>query len=148
MITSAGPQVIEFNARFGDPETQVVLPRLQSDLLELCAAVAEARSTTCAAELERRGNLWGRRRLTGLPWLVCHGLPITGLDALDPDIIAFHAGTRPRARWPTRTTGGRVLTLVARGATVAAARAHVYANMARVSFEGAHWRSDIAAREE
>ncbi len=149
MITNDGPQVIEFNARFGDPETQVVLPRLQSDLLELCAAVADGAldrvappiwsdEATCGVVVASRGY----------PGSYATGLPITGLDALDPDIIAFHAGTAREPDGQLVTAGGRVLTLVARGATVAAARAHVYANMARVNFEGAHWRSDIAAREE
>ena len=148
MITDTGPQVIEFNARFGDPETQVVLPRLESDLLELCAAVADgtldrvappiwSTEATCGVVLASRGY----------PGTYAKGFPITGLEALDPDILAFHAGTVREPDGQLVTTGGRVLTLVARGATVAAARARVYANIVHVTFEGAQWRSDIAARE-
>lgn len=148
MITDSGPQVIEFNARFGDPETQVVLPRLESDLLELCAAVAEgalgrvpppvwSTEAACGVVVASRGY----------PGSYAKGFPITGLDTLDQDILAFHAGTAREPDGQIVTTGGRVVTLVARGATVGAARARVYANIARVYFEGARWRSDIAARE-
>jgi phosphoribosylamine--glycine ligase len=83
----------------------------------------------------------------GYPGEYAKGFPITGLDALDPDIVAFHAGTAREPDGQLVTTGGRVLTLVARGATVAEARARVYANINRVYFEGARWRSDIGARE-
>jgi phosphoribosylamine--glycine ligase len=148
MITEDGPQVIEFNARFGDPETQVVLPRLESDLLELCAAVADG-------TLDRAPTpVWSAEAACGVvvaaggyPGPYAKGTPITGMDALDPDILVFHAGTIRQAGGQFVTNGGRVLTLVARGATVADARARVYANIARVQFAGARWRSDIAARE-
>ena len=148
MITASGPQVIEFNARFGDPETQVVLPRLESDLLELCAAVADG-------TLDRAPTpVWSAEAACGVvvaaggyPGPYAKGTPITGMDALDPDILVFHAGTIRQAGGQFVTNGGRVLTLVARGATVADARARVYANIARVQFAGARWRSDIAARE-
>ena len=103
MITTDGPQVIEFNARFGDPETQVVLPRLHSDLLELCAAVADGALDRVAPPI------WSDEATCGVvvasggyPGAYATGFPITGLDALDPDIIAFHAGTARDARWPTR----------------------------------------------
>jgi phosphoribosylamine--glycine ligase len=149
MVRSAGdPQVIEFNARFGDPETQVALPRLESDLLELCAAVADGALDRVPAPI------WSDEAACGVvvasrgyPGEYAKGFPITGLDALDPDIIVFHAGTAREPDGLLVTTGGRVLTLVARGATVAEARARVYANIERVYFEGARWRSDIGARE-
>ncbi len=149
MVSGEGePQVIEFNARFGDPETQVVLPRLENDLLELCAAVADGAldrvpppvwsdAAACGVVVASRGY----------PGEYAKGFPITGLDTLDPDIIAFHAGTAREPDGQLVTTGGRVLTLVALGATVAEARARVYANIERVYFEGARWRSDIGARE-
>lgn len=148
MITESGPQVIEFNARFGDPETQVVLPRLESDLLELCAAVADG-------ALDRApGPVWSDEAACGVvvaaegyPGAYAKGLPISGLDALAPDILVFHAGTTRQPDGQLVTSGGRVLTLVARGATVSEARARVYMNIARVQFAGARWRGDIAARE-
>ena len=148
MITDDGPQVIEFNARFGDPETQVVLPRLESDLLALCAAVADGALDRVPAPV------WSDEAACGVvvasrgyPGAYAKGFPITGLDTLDPDMLVFHAGTAREPDGQIVTTGGRVLTLVARGATVSAARARVYANIERIRFEGARWRSDIAARE-
>jgi phosphoribosylamine--glycine ligase len=74
-------------------------------------------------------------------------VPITGTADVDADLLVFHAGTRRDSSGTLRTTGGRVLTLVARGATLAAAQSRVYANIARMRFEGAQWRTDIAARE-
>jgi phosphoribosylamine--glycine ligase len=148
MVTRDGPQVVEFNARFGDPETQVVLPRLQSDLLALLLAAADGRLD------EAEPPEWSAEAACGVvvasagyPGPFEKGLPITGLDALDPDILVFHAGTRARDDGGLVTSGGRVLTLVALGPTVAAARERVYANVERVRFAGARWRSDIGARE-
>lgn len=148
MMTDSGPYVIEFNCRFGDPETQVVLPRLTSDLAELCAAVAAGRLDTVSPPT------WSDEAACGVA-LVSGGYPgdyekgktITGLDTLDSDILAFHAGTRREPDGRLVTNGGRVLTLVARGPSVIAARERVYANIGRVRFDGAHWRTDIGARE-
>lgn len=148
MMTDSGPYVIEFNCRFGDPETQVVLPRLTSDLAELCAAVAAGRLDTVSPPT------WSDEAACGVA-LVSGGYPgdyekgktITGLDTLDSDILAFHAGTRRDPDGRLVTNGGRVLTLVARGPSVIAARERVYANIGRVRFDGAHWRTDIGARE-
>ncbi|HEX9038437.1 MAG TPA: phosphoribosylamine--glycine ligase [Ktedonobacterales bacterium] len=148
MMTDAGPYVIEFNCRFGDPETQVVLPRLNTDLAELCAAVA-------AGSLDAVPTpTWTDTAACGVT-LVSGGYPnayetgklITGLDALDSDILAFHAGTRRAPNGDLLTAGGRVLTLVGRGPSVSAARERVYANIDRIRFDGAHWRTDIGARE-
>ncbi len=148
MVNGNDAQVIEFNARFGDPETQVVLPRLESDLLALCAAVTDGALDRVAPPV------WSDEAACGVvvasrgyPGEYAKGFPITGLETLDPDIIAFHAGTAREPDGQLVTTGGRVLTLVARGATIAAARERIYANIARVYFEGARWRSDIGARE-
>lgn len=148
MIADGKPQVIEFNARFGDPETQVVLPRLESDLLALCAAVADGALDRVAPPI------WSDEAACGVviasrgyPGHYAKGFPVTGLDALDPDILVFHAGTAREPDGQLVTTGGRVLTLVARGASRDEARARVYANIGRTYFEGARWRSDIAAQE-
>ncbi|MBF6589244.1 MAG: phosphoribosylamine--glycine ligase [Ktedonobacterales bacterium] len=149
MLTREGPKALEFNARFGDPETQVVLPRLESDVLALCAAAADG-------QLDRVPMpAWSAKATCGVvvasagyPGPSASGLPITGLETLDSDILVFHAGTRRVADGQLVTSGGRVLTLVAYGETVAAARAHVYANIERVRFAGARWRRDIAAREQ
>lgn len=148
MITRDGPSVIEFNCRFGDPETQVVLPRLKSDLLTLCGAVAAGKLDSVPAPEWADDAACGVVVASGgYPGAYEKGKVITGLDTLDDDMLVFHAGTRREADGRLVTSGGRVLTVVARGATVVAARERVYANIDRVRFEGARWRSDIGARE-
>jgi phosphoribosylamine--glycine ligase len=148
MLTDEGPKALEFNARFGDPETQVVLPRLQSDLLELLVAAARGRLDEAPAPTWRDEAACGVVLASaGYPGPFERGKRITGLETLDPDILVFHAGTRREPDGSLVTTGGRVLTLVALGPTVAAARERVYANVDRVHFEGARYRTDIAARE-
>lgn len=148
MITRAGPRVVEFNCRFGDPETQVVLPRLTSDLLSLCAAVAAGRLDTVPAPAWTDEAACGVVVAAGgYPGHYAKGQVISGLESLDDDMLVFHAGVRREADGRLVTAGGRVLTVVARGATVQAARERVYANIGRVRFEGARWRSDIGARE-
>ena len=148
MLTRDGPYVIEFNARFGDPETQVVLPRLTSDVLDLCAATADGRLDTVAEPQWMDDAACGVVVASGgYPGPFERGLSITGLDTLDSDILVFHAGTRREENGRLVTSGGRVLTLVATAPTVVAARERVYANIARVRFAGARWRGDIGARE-
>ncbi|MGZ3673901.1 MAG: phosphoribosylamine--glycine ligase, partial [Ktedonobacterales bacterium] len=147
MLTRDGPYVLEYNARFGDPETQVVLPRLRSDLIELCLACVQGRlDSVPPPEWTTNAACGVVLASSGYPGPFEKGLPITGLDTLDPDILAFHAGTRQHDGQLV-TSGGRVLTLVATGPTVAAARERVYANIERVHFPGARWRTDIASRE-
>ncbi|MGH2517532.1 MAG: phosphoribosylamine--glycine ligase, partial [Ktedonobacterales bacterium] len=148
MLTRNGPYALEFNARFGDPETQVVLPRLTSDFLELCAATADGQLDRVPAPTWAADAACGVVVASaGYPGPIEKGLPITGLDALDPDIHVFHAGTRREPSGQLVTSGGRVLTLVATAPTVVAARERVYANIERVRFAGAWWRHDIGARE-
>jgi phosphoribosylamine--glycine ligase len=149
MMTAEGPHVIEFNCRFGDPETQVVLPRLTGDLAELCAAVAAGKLDSVALPTWTQEAACGVALVSGgYPGTYATGKTITGLDELDDDILAFHAGTRREADGRLVTAGGRVVTLVARAASVSAARERVYANIERVRFERAHWRTDIGAREK
>jgi phosphoribosylamine--glycine ligase len=151
MLTSAGPQVIEFNARFGDPETQVVLPRLdgdEGDLLALLLATAEGRLAAMPAPTWSSSVTCGVVAASaGYPGPFEKGKPITGLDTLDADVLVFHAGTQRTGDGQLVTAGGRVLTVVARGNDMASARAHAYANIARIHFDGMRWRNDIAARE-
>ena len=170
MITADGPKVLEFNARFGDPETQVVLPRLRTDLVDIAFAVIEGRLDRLIIEWSKEPCVGVVMASAGYPGSYSRGIPITGLDSLDPDVIAFHAGTRfvpasepPRARSLLRgpkiradyasttgqikTDGGRVLTIVAQGQTIGEARQKVYDNLRRIQFRGAHYRHDIAARE-
>jgi phosphoribosylamine---glycine ligase len=148
MITREGPYVIEFNARFGDPETQVVLPRLQGDLLALCLAAALGRLDTVPAPKWASDATCGVVLASaGYPGVVLAGKPITGLERVDDDILVFHAGTRRAGSGELVTSGGRVLTIVAQGPDMLQARSRVYTNLERIHFAGAHWRTDIAARE-
>jgi phosphoribosylamine--glycine ligase len=148
MITSNGPQVIEFNARLGDPEAQVILPRLESDLLDLFLAASEQR-------LDSRRIAWRPEAACGVvlassgyPDAYQTGFPINGLEQLPADLLAFHAGTRLGEQGQLVTSGGRVMTLVALGQNVTAARARVYEEIERIQFQGCRYRHDIAAREE
>jgi phosphoribosylamine---glycine ligase len=144
MLTEAGPRLVEFNARLGDPETQVVLPLLDEDLLDLLAACARGGLVPGVAAALRGAAVGVVAAAAGYPGAVRRGDPVSGLGRLDPDALAFHAGTRRDGGGSLRTAGGRVLTVVARGATLAAARERAYANLARVHFEGMRHRSDIA----
>jgi len=146
MLTEDGPKVLEFNCRFGDPETQVILPRLKSDLVAIALAVAEGRLAEVPVEWDERVTCGVVLASGGYPGPIRKGLPIEGLDRLDDGILAFHAGTM-LAEGRVVTSGGRVLALVALGRDLAAARTAVYANVDRVTFAGRHYRRDIAARE-
>ena len=146
MLTSEGPKVLEFNARFGDPETQVQLPLLKSDLGDIMLAVIDG-------TLERTGIEWSDEACVGVvmasggyPGSYKAGFTITGLDKVDSALLVFHAGTKVDGG-KTCTAGGRVLTIVATGKTVADAREKVYHNLPQVDFEGRHYRKDIAAEE-
>ena len=147
ILTDDGPKVLEFNARFGDPETQAVLPRLQGDLGELLLACARGRLSEAASPT------WGERACVtvvlasgGYPGSYETGKRIEGLDeaaAVDGALV-FHAGTRAEDEQVV-TAGGRVLAVSGFGATVAEARATAYAAADRISFDGVQRRSDIAA---
>src|SRR5581483_824271 len=147
MLTDAGPRVVEFNCRFGDPETQVLMPRLDSDLLSILEAAAHGRLAGAAVRWSPRAAVGVVVASGGYPGPYQTGLPISGLDAVDPDVQVFHAGTRTREDGRVVTAGGRVLTVVATGATIAEARARVYDNVPRIRFAGSHYRTDIALRE-
>ncbi len=145
MLTDSGPRVIEFNCRFGDPETQVLLPRLESDLLPLL--LGAARGDLAGVEPRWDGGACVGVVIAsgGYPGSYRTGLPIAGLGTVDEDILVFHAGTA-LADGRVVTAGGRVLTVVGRGATIAAARERVYANIERIRFDGAQFRRDIGLR--
>lgn len=168
MITADGPKVLEYNCRLGDPETQVVLPLLKTDLAQLAMAVVEGQLAGVRVEQEPGACVGVVLASEGYPGDYRTGLPIDGLDSLEEGILAFHAGTKmgPDPRKPdpwarlkkellidpapgdtVLTAGGRVLTLVARASTVEDAREKVYRNVDRVSFEGCHYRRDVALRE-
>lgn len=144
MLTDHGPMVLEFNARFGDPEAQVVLPLFDGDLAALFRAIAGgALPEELVATLE--GAAVGVVLASGgYPENYQMGFPIDGLDDVPDDVLVFHAGTRQAEDGRVVTAGGRVLTVVGRGATIAAARERAYAGAEAISFEGLHRRSDIA----
>ena len=148
MITNKGPNVLEFNARFGDPETQVTLPRLKTDLVDICQAVIQGNLDQIDVEWSEEACVGVVMASAGYPGEYETGLPITGLDDLDKDIMVFHAGTKMGSEpGQVLTNGGRVLTIVATGKTTTEARERVYANISRIHFEGCHYRHDIAAIE-
>lgn len=148
VVTAAGVKVIEFNARFGDPETQVVLTRLQGDFAGLLAAAAHGRLDEAP-----RPHFSDDVAITvvlaseGYPVAAQTGRPITGLDdaASIPGVHIDHAATELRAG-TLFSTGGRVLSVVARAADFATARERAYTAMSRIHLEGAHYRKDIAAK--
>jgi phosphoribosylamine--glycine ligase len=182
MMTEQGPKVLEFNCRLGDPEAQVLLPRLQTPLEEIALAVAKG-------DLESVGPIqWSNDAAVGVvvasdnyPAGKAEGLPVYGLDSLDEGVLVFHAGTqvpgimpiqpeelRPasnrsifRTLFPRSTrkdeplsfsldvvaTGGRLLTVVGRGATLAEARSRVYSNVGRIHIPGTQYRRDIGLED-
>ncbi len=145
MITSGGPRVLEFNVRFGDPETQPILMRLQSDLLEVCLAVCEAKLDNVTLRWDPRPAVCVVMASGGYPDEYPKGKVITGLKeaAQLDDVAVFHAGTKLCDRGVV-TNGGRVLGVTAIGATVAAAKTRAYEAVDRIRFEGAYCRRDIA----
>jgi len=145
MMTAKGPRVLEFNCRFGDPETQVILPRLKSDLLELLEATIDGTLEGQTIEWDGRAAVTVVLASGGYPDKYVVGKPIHGLPlaAATKDVHVFHAGTR-RDHGTLVTSGGRVLAVTALGETVAAARTRAYEAVSKIEFEGSHFRRDIA----
>jgi phosphoribosylamine--glycine ligase len=146
ILTQDGPKVIEFNCRLGDPETQVVMPRLTSDLAEILLATANGTVDLSAVEWSDEACVGVVMASRGYPGTYQRGYPVSGLGSLDPGVVAFHAGTRTDVgpSGEVVTNGGRVVAVAALGESIEAARARAYANVERVGFEGAHYRKDIA----
>ncbi|HUU85544.1 MAG TPA: phosphoribosylamine--glycine ligase [Phycisphaerae bacterium] len=144
MLTAGGPKVLEFNCRFGDPETQAQLIRLKSDLLDLIEAAVEGRLDQADVRWDTRHALCVVMASGGYPGKYATGLPISGLPdaATRDDLAVFHAGTR-REGDTIVTSGGRVLGVTALGDTLADARRNAYEAVDRIHFEGAHCRRDL-----
>jgi phosphoribosylamine---glycine ligase len=147
ILTADGPKVLEFNCRFGDPETQVIMPRLRSGLAEVMLA-------TIAGDLGHRELEWSDGVCVtvvlasgGYPGTYPTGKPITGLEAAGEveGVVVFHAGTK-LVDGVVQTAGGRVLNVSATGPDFGSARARAYEAIGRISFEGMHYRTDIALR--
>jgi phosphoribosylamine--glycine ligase len=145
MITPNGLRVLEFNCRFGDPETQAILPRIRSDLLPLLMASIDDDVSNVPLELDPRVAVTVILASTGYPGKYSAGKPISGLDdaAKQPDVEIFHAGTR-REHGGIVSAGGRVLAVTALGATIEEARSKAYSAVDRIHFEGCQFRHDIA----
>jgi phosphoribosylamine--glycine ligase len=145
MLTADGPRVLEFNCRFGDPETQAILPLLEGDLLAALAATAAG--DLSGVELAESGDAAVCIALAspGYPADGDFGTPIDGVDDAEAaGALVFHAGTALRDGRLV-TSGGRILGVTGVAATIAGARARAYDAVERVSFAGAHFRRDIAA---
>jgi phosphoribosylamine--glycine ligase len=147
MIDDEGkPEVLEFNCRGGDPETQPILCRLRSDLVDLCLACFESRLEATPIEWDRRAAVGVVMASSGYPGAYQKGRPISGLDNADAQSLKiFHAGTRRQGE-AIVTDGGRVLCAVGLGDGVAEARERAYRGVARIKWEGAFWRTDIGHR--
>ncbi len=144
MITEEGPKVLEFNTRFGDPEAQVVLTRLETDLLDVIESILNQRLKEQKLEWTEKKTVCVVLASGGYPGSYEKGKVIQGLQDVDSDVVVFHAGTR-KEKGKIVTSGGRVLGVTAWGDTLKEAREKAYANVARISFEGMQYRKDIAA---
>ncbi|MGA3163542.1 MAG: phosphoribosylamine--glycine ligase [Verrucomicrobiota bacterium] len=147
MLTKSGPKVLEFNARFGDPETQVYLPRLENDLVELLDASVNGTLDKIELKWSATASVCVVMASGGYPGSYVKGKPILGLAeaAKLPNTKVFHAGTA-RAGDQIVTNGGRVLGVTAWGKDLKSAQAAAYAAVEKIHFDGAHFRRDIAAK--
>ncbi|MGH2680052.1 MAG: phosphoribosylamine--glycine ligase, partial [Actinomycetota bacterium] len=147
MLTPGGPKVLEYNCRFGDPETQVVVPRLRGDLAEALGACAADRLADVKVDLSEDAAVTVVLASGGYPGPFPTGRPIEGLAvaAATPDAVVFHSGTAERDGRVV-TAGGRVLAVTGWGPAVADARLRAYEAASHISFDGSTRRSDIAAR--
>lgn len=145
MLTKSGPQVLEFNCRFGDPETQVLLPRLRSDLLDLLEATIDGRLGEVGPEWSSQCAVCVVMASAGYPGKYETGKMIAGIEAIGEHVTVFHAGTR-RENDRVVTSGGRVLGVTAVAADLAEARERAYQAAERITFEGAQFRRDIAVK--
>ncbi|MEI7027981.1 phosphoribosylamine--glycine ligase [Paenibacillus sp. y28] len=144
MITKDGPRTVEFNARFGDPETQVVLPRLKTDLVDIFLATINGRLDQMDIQWSDEAAVCVIMASGGYPGSYPKGLPISGLDQMQQSVV-FHAGTAEKDG-AIVTAGGRVLGVTALGKDIAEARAKAYEDVDRIYFEGKHYRTDIAKK--
>jgi len=147
MVTAEGPKLLEFNCRFGDPETQVLLARLQSDLLDLLEATVDGKLATVTPQWDARAAVCVIMASGGYPGSYRSSEPINGIaeaEALE-GVTVFHAGTK-RVDHELVTAGGRVLGVTALGADLQAARTRAYEAVSRIQFEGATFRRDIGAK--
>jgi phosphoribosylamine--glycine ligase len=144
MLTKDGPKVLEFNCRLGDPETQVILPLLKSDLVDIVMATLDGRLSRMPIAWDNSACVGVVMASGGYPGKYSVGFPITGLESVSDDVVVFHAGTKKDMEGRTITNGGRVVTVTAKGTTLQEAREAAYAGVSRINFKDAHCRKDIA----
>jgi len=151
IMTEEGPKVLEFNCRFGDPETQVFMRRLKSDLLDLIEATIDGKLSEVTPDWDDRSSACIVLASGGYPGPIEKGKRITGIKeaeaGTDSDVVVFHAGTDLQGEHVV-TSGGRVLGLTAAGTTLEEALAKAYAAAEFISFEGKQFRRDIGASRE
>jgi phosphoribosylamine--glycine ligase len=146
MISKDGtPKVLEYNCRFGDPETQPILMRLQSDLVDLCTSALQGKLDSQKAQWDKRPALGVVMAAGGYPDSYKKGDEIDGLDLVESDVKVFHAGTQLQDDKVT-TSGGRVLCVTALGDSVADAQTHAYDNVKRINWQNVYYRTDIGHR--
>lgn len=143
MITAAGPKVVEFNARFGDPETQVILPLLETDLLDIFLATVNGELDAVDVTWKKGSAVCVVMAAPGYPGEYPKGEPIDGLARITAPVAVFHAGTKETEAGVV-TNGGRVLGVTGTGENLQQAREAAYAAVRSISFAGAHYRTDIA----
>lgn len=146
MLTKDGPKLLEYNARFGDPEAQSVLFRMKNDLLEIFEAVIEERLSEVTLEFEPGAAVCVVMASGGYPEHYEKGKEISGLEEVSDGVVVFHAGTKLE-NGKFYTSGGRVLGVVAKGADMQAARKIAYENVEKIHFEGAQYRKDIGIKK-
>lgn len=142
MITEDGPKVLEYNVRFGDPETQSVLLRLETDLIEIIEAILENRLNEIHIKYDEKNAVCVMLTSGGYPESYEKGKVITGLDKVDEGIVIFHSGTKIINN-KLVTNGGRVIGISAKGNSLEEASKKVYENIEKIKFEGMHYRTDI-----
>jgi phosphoribosylamine--glycine ligase len=145
MWTPTGPQVIEFNVRGGDPEVQVLLPLIDTPLVELFQAVRDQRLAKCPVRFNALHAVTIVMAALGYPDAPVTGSPISGLDVDAPETFVFHGGTKFAGK-DVVTSGGRVLSVTGWADDLATARDRAYQRVAKIHFAGCHYRRDIAAR--
>ena len=147
MLTADGPMVIEFNARFGDPETQTILPRLDSDLVSICDSIVDENIGAANVDWSKRSSVCVVAASGGYPGAFEKGKVISGLTEAGnlENVTVFHAGTSTNEGGDIVTSGGRVLGITATGNTLQQARSRAYAAVGHITFDAMHFRTDIAA---
>ena len=144
IATNKGTKVIEFNARFGDPETQVVLPRLKNDFVDTLLAVINRKDYEL--EWDDESVIGVVVAAAGYPGEYVKGAPISGLDEISQDVDLYHAGTSKNDKGEFITNGGRVLLVAAKGTDLLSAQAKVYKELEKIPNQDLFWRKDIGHR--